>query len=255
MSNRRQQGVVLIELAVGLPLFLIFLFFFVYLGITYNAKNSLRSAMENATRSALTRGKLSYSFGNYSLYQGLDTLCTNMSDRGNDALMRTLYHNVSTPDGIDNYNETSTHWSHWLDQDANSANFCRLPLHQIYAIIFTQAAMEKSVGGTVRFPCDPADTREGRGGAGCLRCIPLNPCSLDRSPLNPPITDDSDLKQQCDLTTILNRSAISCEYRPDSVFVTPIDALISLFTGSRTQTVSTVRYTSFFDIPVDYDWY
>jgi hypothetical protein len=242
-KKKQLRGAALLEIIICLPVLLMMMWLFLYVGIMYNARSSLVSAMENSLRVALTRSNLSLSMADEeSLYQYLDTLCSSLSGSGRNALEPILFANQKEEAGIDEYNRNTAHWKDWY-QSGEGALFCEQPLHNIYAIVFIQLTMQNSVGNSVKFPCDPrSDDKD--AGAGCMRCIPLNPCSLDRSLV----------KSSCDQSTIFHRVAIECEFRPDSVFVAPFDALANLVTGSNTNTLSVISHRAFFETPLDINW-
>ena len=243
LKKKRSSGAALIEIIITLPVLLMMIWLFLYVGIIYNARSSLISAMENSLRVALTKSNLSLSMpDDQSFYLHLDSLCSSLAGAGRVALKPLLFSNLSEEFGIDEYNRNASHWKSWYQSD-DGALFCEQPLHNIYATVFIQLMMQNAVGNSIKFPCDPR-SNDKKAGAGCLRCIPLNPCSLDRTPL----------KNSCDQTTIFHRIAIECEFRPDSVFVAPFDALSNLVTGSSTKTVSIVSHRAFFETPSDINW-
>ncbi len=241
---------IFVELIFTLPLLLLFVWFFMYIGVIYNAKTSLISAMENSLRTGMVRGYLSITLDHRMLYDKIDDLCNHIYESTLDGL---LFSNAN-PSGSERasmiaaYDKTTEHWTDWVEGVPNEEYFCNQPLHNIYAILFTEQAMKKSLGAAVNFPCDPHDDASPSGGAGCLRCIPLNPCTMEQT--SPGVGSTS----YCDTNTIYHRVALFCEYRPASVFVEPIDALIKILTGKEVTTTSTVSYQAYYDIPMDFDW-
>lgn len=254
-KSSEERGAVFVELVFTLPLLLLLVWFFIYIGTIYNAKTSLVSAMDNSVRSAMTRGYLSETLSNRNLYDRLDDLCyfQNSPDMAGILFSRADVSSSERTTLINNYNQTTEHWDGWTDAALDSGHFCNQPLHNLYAVIFTQLAMKKSVGRSLRFPCDPQDDDQEGGGAGCMRCIPLNPCTMDRAEVNPAIIQDAD-DQVCDSSIINHRVAIECEYRPASIFVRPIDGLVRALTGQGIATNSTISYKTYYDLPMDYDW-
>lgn len=245
------RGAILVELIFTLPLLLLFIWFFIYFGIVYNAKSSLIAAMDNSLQTGMLRGYFSNTLDHRMLYDKLDDLCNYQQDSTLDSILyyKTGLSNAERSDFIANYNQTTAHWAGWTTDFVDEADFCSQPLHNIYAVVFTQLAMQKSLGAAVKFPCNPADDTAQTSGEGCLRCIPLNPCTMDTTQVDPASGGNG-----CNITTIFHRVALSCEYRPASVFVKPIDLLVRLLSAGQTSTNSTVSYKAYYDIPMDFDW-
>jgi hypothetical protein len=247
MRPPHQLGAVFLELLLGLPVMLMVIWLFIYIGIIFNLRASLTSAMDNSVRNALPRSALSLSLppGRF-LYGALDDLCGALSS-SDPKLDQLLFSGVDRAEGLTYYDNQSRHWKDWYggsnSVDTAQGLFCSQPLHNLYAIIFTSVIMKNAVGNTIRYPCDPLSSERGHG-AGCMSCIALNPCSLNTAQVS----------ENCPEETLFHRIVLECTARPAGVIVAPFDALSKLVTGSETETISIVKHRAIFETPVDINW-
>lgn len=135
----------MVEIAMALPLFILVVMIFVWLGMALNARTSLKYAMVEALALARQRAELRSS-------PAIESVINNF--RRTDPL---LVSGVPADAAEAYYNSHDI-----LSAYANSPTTA----WRVYALIFTYEAMKKSLGNGVRYPCSPDDA----GGDNCLAC-------------------------------------------------------------------------------------
>ena len=231
-AARGERGAALVELALTLPIFLAGLLFFIWLGISFNATNSLKSAVPRAIRLAATRGPD-------------DLLGTRIigdvhawrADQNDEGRMPTLLSLPSEHWGtaLKRYDESvaAVFGSSWTLRD--------LPPEYTYALIYVNEAMRQSVGATLRFPCDADDPVDG---AGCLECEFLNPDSL--KPASQMLKDGD---SPYDIDPPRRSIGLECRYQPQTAVVTPLVRLLSLLAGKTMASTIVFSHKQFMDFP------
>lgn len=216
-SNLRaptEKGATIVETVIALPLFLAVFLFFIFIGIAYNAKTSLAQATGMA-RHAYTRGQSSL-VGSEIIqsvqdWQGGFVGSTYLPPADVQALLSSPAESGSAFGAGGYYNSTT-------QTNYAGADFIDLPTPDIYALIYAYQSMLQSVGPTLRFPCDPNLAN----GSGCMRCRNINPSEFDGSATLAPTTFGFN-------TQFIG---LQCEYRPSSIFVDPIVALLRVMIGN-----------------------
>ncbi|MCO6431307.1 MAG: pilus assembly protein [Deltaproteobacteria bacterium] len=219
-SAFRSRGASIVEFVLLLPLFLFLMLFFIWYGVSLNAKTSLISAVTNGVRLAATRGKASVyrKVGNIA---GLDTWAGAISDI-DEAHTTGPTARVGNPGGLlvsphevfDVYNAKAT--------STFGRGMLSIPFPEYtYAVAYAVQMMRMSVGSALRFPCDPY----GADGDGCLMCRPVNPDTYSDAPYTAPLDATG---------TAARRIAVRCDYKPKSVVLTPLLRMLSIVTGTST---------------------
>ena len=208
-----ERGVTLVEVSFGLPLLLLGIYAVIFFSMTLNARGSLTSAVSNGTRLAFTRS-VDAEMGTTLIPEVRAYLNSGIATGALDQLLATPgLENVAFLPGNGGW-----YMNQWNSTLSLGGDISKLPPSYLYALVYTYRHFRQSVGGTVRFPCDPHDPVNG---AGCLRCTNLNATTGTRAASLPsaPILGDSDYD--------LNAVGVSCEYRPADLFFTPLLRLVS----------------------------
>lgn len=192
-TKKQEKGVGVIEVAIGLPLFLGFIFLTYWAAIYFNARTSLSSALPQAMRMAQTRSNLSMMGGGvhtaidcFYFFRGETTvpyentidpaLCEQFVQNSGPwaSVGEAMYnknHALSVADGATVI--LQTHAGLALFEYDSKAKFCdpnttieELPRNYIYSLAYLYAIMRKSIGPALRYPCNPNSTI----GTNCLRC-------------------------------------------------------------------------------------
>lgn len=210
--RRGERAVTLVEVSIGLPLLLLGIYGVVFFAATLNARGSLMSAVSNGARLAFTRS-VEAEMGVTLIPEVQAYLNSGSATGALDQLLATpgLESSAFAPGG----GWYLGAWNSTLDLNSDIS---KLPSSYLYALVYTYRHFRQSVGGSVRYPCDPHDPVNG---AGCLRCTNLNATTGSRapSPSGSPVLGDSDYD--------LNAVGVSCEYRPADYFITPLLRFVS----------------------------
>ena len=135
----------MVEIALALPLFILGVMIFVWLGMALNARTSLKYAMAEAMGLARQRAALKTS-------PGIEAVIAHRARTHN-----LLVHNVPASDAD----------SYYRNHDImNPLNIVPTESWRVYALVFTYEAMKKSLGEALRYPCLPDEP----GGENCLAC-------------------------------------------------------------------------------------
>ncbi len=208
--SQGEGGVSIVEVAIGLPIFLLFIFFIIALGVYFSAVGSLQTAV-GTTRLALTRGQ--------DRLVGSEIIShINAWHAGTGTFSDVSpYVTISVPQ-----DEARDLLNQWVDDTFGSGIVLQdLPAHYTYALVYAAQHMRTTSGQTVRTPCDPDEP----GNDGCLACRFIDPyfgheCHFDSS-----------CPQIGDVNYSENILGLTCSFRPAQGFVSPFLRLLSLVTG------------------------
>ena len=226
-----EKGIAMVEMTIALPLFLLFAFTIVALAFLFNAKSALRTATERAVLLGITRGATEY--------LGMEIITEiNQYKAGDDSgrIRELLSNKVTWGSDTDEYYELRAGEPTTPDREVGWVFKCPLdemPAEYIYTLIYTYETTRISLGDTVRYPCNPNDMSDG---AGCLRCVFLNPVSVTTdikySESNPDYSSPPCPQFSMDEVAPPRRHlGIECEYQPDNIFIKPALSLMQYFTG------------------------
>jgi hypothetical protein len=240
--NLRSRGAILVELALGLPLFLGTILFIVWLAISVNAHASLDLAVKNAVRAGLTRGIL----------RDQDQIgfieSANPGNRGDPSFNKMMNYNSgkSDSDAIAYYNEHTFLNQYLSVYNTNNRSIETAYPEYIYTLIYLNEALKGSLGGNVKFPCNPGpDATNNPGTAECVECQFLDPVCHDfrGSPAAPSAcTGPPPNPGSLDLPR--GRIGLSCRYHFNSTILAPVLALLNMVAPSITSKLSIVEAKS-----------
>ena len=214
----------MVETAIVLPLVLLGIFFFIWLGTVMHAKSSLDAAVTRAVRLACTRGVKEVA--------GLEIIERIQNWQGGAALstVEMLLKNGDIPNWMDWYTATSTQFNFVSGLDG-------LPSEYIYALVYVNEAMKKSIGSSIRYPCDPEDLSSG---SGCLGCVFLNPDDL---------TSLYDSPGPWGIDAPRRKIGIECRFQPAHAFLKPLVSLIGFLTGGLADPLIVLKKKAIVDVP------
>lgn len=172
-----EAGVAFIEIAIGMPIFLAMIFLLLWLTTMSNAKTALTAAVAIGTRAGGTRGdselmnydrwliSTSSQRDHESLLAPIDKFMfsTNYFDLGAKSLLVSpdLEAKFTTPSLLD------------IPVPGGKGKSFPTPLDCptcTYSLVYIYEYMKGSIGGDVRYPCDPGDPNDQRRGEACLHC-------------------------------------------------------------------------------------
>jgi len=209
----------MIETAIFMPLVLLGILFFIWLGVTFNARTSLEAAVPRSIMLAITRG-VNERVGT-DIIQDVQRWHDDPADV-TDRLGKFLAKDVLfDPDALNYYQQHST-----TVFDNRALN--EMPQEYIYAQLYVNEAMKQSVGSVVKYPC--------AGQPGCLNCAFLNPTTLDT------ITPYGDEPPR-------RKLGLECSYQLSSVLLDPIFSLLRLILGDAAIGPMIIRQRQFMDVP------
>ncbi len=164
----------IVEIAIAMPIFLFFVYIFIWLAVARNQITSFSSAVHFGTRLSITRGKKEVMGYDPLSENGLIPVLDKTTIDSNDAIVKSI---LSTEDLENSMSYTYDEWS----QETLGLNFNELPNYYFYALAFIYQSLKRSVGNSVRFPCDPKDphNNDPQKGDMCLKCTFINPKAND----------------------------------------------------------------------------
>lgn len=172
-SRRSNSGAVMLQAAIGMPLFLIIILFLVWLGTTLNARVSLETSLRSALRLATTRGILA-STDDIRMMPSLEELLTGATSgdsRRAEKLMNST--DSSFLQALSYVNATTVR-----PIFGSSASLENLPREYAYALVYLNQALKTSIGNAnFKFPCNASDPT--KSDPGCLQCVFLHPECMD----------------------------------------------------------------------------
>jgi len=197
------KGAVLIELALALPIFLAVIFGIIWVSQLYQAQTALTAAVGNSMRLGVTRGN--------ELEIGVDIIEAVQTYEESVLSQLLISPNMPNAELFDYGNlEVFNVFNGISTLNQLSAEYPEF----VYALIYIKASMRNSLGNSVRYPCDPADS----DGAGCLLCTFKNPHGPPDEPYLPPGLSAREM-------------AIECRFRPGGGLTNVVYTLLSLATG------------------------
>ncbi|MBN8550902.1 MAG: pilus assembly protein [Deltaproteobacteria bacterium] len=212
-----QRAATLIETAIILPLFLFFILFVIWLGISFHEKATLSTSLGGGLRAAATRSDFFLMNSSTGILPAVQAWSGGSPD---PALKPVLAHNAPGP-------------SDWGEEfydsvDGTSKVFGGLPLGSlpkpyIFALIYVHESLRQSLGGSVRYPCDPYSSTDP---AGCVGCRFLNP---EDGSLDPYVDGSGNL-----LPPPTDRLGLQCDYRPANFIIGPLTRILGQITGNPT---------------------
>ena len=252
--TRGARGVALVEIAIVLPLFLGVVLIFIWLAVMLNARAALTSAVEDGVMLAVTRANQNtltepllpvidnnwLGTGGNSFPAALqDVMCQDASDPGSTAC-------------VSKYNVCTVGQTYTTTLD-------KLPAQYTYMLAYINEAMRQSLGGMVKFPCNPtgpsslapicpsstyssaSNLQPDDLGPGCMICAFLE-TDVDppRIP-QPPIDLSGYSVDQIGLMT--SKMAIACSYEPDATVARPLQGLLG-WVGVNTVITVGALYTA-----------
>lgn len=233
MRKRKCQfGVVFTEIALLLPIIISFVFFSLWIGVTLNARTSFTSALGNAPRLALTRGDATRS--GTALIAAIESW--HESGEVSQDLLRLMASSHFQPFDINYYNLLDPQHSPTVEVFGRTLQ--EMPPAYSYVLVYTYEALHQSVGGSLRYPCDPYghSNHDALSGSGCLSCRFLHP--FDYSPGAPLVRDPP-----------ITRIRLSCDFQPDNTLLRPALRFLSLLGGRDvTQKALVINRKVVFDI-------
>lgn len=217
----------MLETAVLLPLLVLGIFFFIWLGTVMHAKSSLDAAVARAVRLACTRGVSEVA--GMEVIQRVQDWQRSGDDSGIEPLLK---------------NGDFSNWLEWYDDRSNQifsgvSNLISMPSEYIYALVYVNEAMKQSVGAGVRYPCDPEDLVNG---GGCLGCSFLNPDTLESGF---PSEDPAQWAGPPPRRSI----GLECRYQPDHTILKPLVKFIAMLTGDLAEPLLVLKKKAIVDVP------
>lgn len=156
------NGAVMIEIVLGLPIFMGLLLMLLWLSTVLNAQTALTSAVSVGVRGGATRGN-----ARLMGYQRMWTQFQNQPDSGAAIILPldwAVVHHTGLP-------------KEFLSSDSSLEDAVPEALGELvrcpeclYAYAYTTQFLSSAVGGEVRYPCRPNDPDDPRRGAGCVWC-------------------------------------------------------------------------------------
>lgn len=228
-TGKGEKGIVFTGVAVSMPLILISLFIFLYLGQYLLSKSSLRHAVLIGTRFGATRGKetLAWRDGSTGILEKIKDY------KSGGAMPLSLYSSGYGSVAETNYSQIMTAYGNY----PTGTTLKDLQPEAILSLISAYESIKTRMSSDVKYPCSVSNS----GGAtelfdtpGCLVCYPWNSPSYVGGSLT------SVYKPY-----IRNFISIGCVYNPSNLFIRPILSLFSLM-GMETKgwSVVTAQTTS-----------
>ncbi|MCB0358496.1 MAG: hypothetical protein KDD44_02640 [Bdellovibrionales bacterium] len=214
------RGVVIVEVAILFPLFMLVIFAFIA-GIT--SKNAYYALHQSVgyTRQAITRGDVQR-VGRDDMIQAVRA----WKDSGGSnsaGIHSLLVHGV--PVGL--FSNYDTMANSVFGVGCPTVNLIDLPDSYIYALIYASQTMLASVGGAeVKFPCDPTGTGP-NDGEGCLQCTLMHSSSESVTYAGP-----VDGPPFCSANYDLNWVGIQCRHKLGGGVLGPVIRLVDFMTPS-----------------------
>lgn len=239
------EGGVAVESALVLPIFILGVFFFLWIGVTLNDKAALSSAVTRAVRLAATRGSLAGA-RNQDIHQiaDIEDWISSGGATLSTRLQELLVHGVDTQDAFDKFYSASNQTT-----DVFQRPLYQLPASYTYALVYFNEAIKQSIGSSVRFPCDPNDTdgTDPQHGYGCVECKFLNPSTLDYTFWNSrgPNNGGSILRNDVPAYQV----AMDCKFRQASFLIGPLSRLLSIVTGDTSSSIFILNKNASFNAP------
>jgi hypothetical protein len=211
---RSECGANLVEIMLGLPLFLLGVLISLWLGVALNESTGLKYAVHTGAELAQTRSSralMGYSpSSNSGLIDAIEKfvgVSGGPCGRFDEIRPWLVSHNIRSDSGAEQ------RYRQWLSGNGYGVELCRIPRAALYALVYTYMTMEQVAGSTLTYPCDTKTDAK----AGCLRCtlMPLKDMALSGCPG----------QDGCD-PVIKNRFGIECSFRPDYGLLRPIRNLL-----------------------------
>lgn len=252
-KSSKEKGAVLIQLAIGLPIFLFLILFVVWLGTYLNAKVSIQAALKAATRAGVTRGLMSTWDDLYTV-DGIKQWSSGSPPQNIQNML--AYGSVKgTPitfdDALKFYKEVT------ITPVYGERDLWKMPPEFKYTLIYLNESLRLSLGGQVKFPCRslsgyPTGILPEELEPGCIQCTFLHPDCQDFTPLDgievtdPKQKDPNAKVWRCQDGTAIDipsydinllrggmiprgKVVLGCSYKLDSTILNPLLALIKIF--------------------------
>lgn len=219
----------MVEVALLFPFFLAGLLLFIWIGVRFNARASLSAAISNAARLASTRGartEADEKLVGEDLISVIDSWKSGTGSSDFEKLMKS-------PD-ID-YNTAMDFYDAYSVKIFGGETLDALPVTYTYTLAYINEALRMSLGGYVRYPCDPEDDGDPQDGAGCVGCTFLHPEYLN----------DAEFSGDPPERVI----AIECKYQPSNSLLAPLQALIGIISGNANFTRILVKNRQLINMP------
>lgn len=171
-QGSKEYGIVLIEIAIGIPVFLILFFLLLWMSNVNNSRSALTHAIRVGVRGGGTRG-------NENLMNQKRWLISLSSLNDDEALLLPIDRYAVGNASFDTFKHLIV--SKDLEDKFQNVSDLQLPTSKgvsfpkscvtcLYALVYVYEYMKSAVGGDVRYPCDPADLDDSKRGDGCLQC-------------------------------------------------------------------------------------
>jgi len=256
-EKRRRQtaGATMLETALILPLVLVIAFGLMYLSSAFNAKLSLKWAVGQAVRLAITRGDIRRVgmriIPSLSDFTGLyaPRIHSFTFSEATDQAKTLLSYQVPYNDAIQFYD---TRLFEPFQRDAHfDGNLNNSYPTFLYAIAYANETMRQSLGMSVKYPCDP-DGSGPNDGPGCFMCQFLNPDTMD---LTGYVSVADVVGRAQIIGPPIYKIALRCSYRPMSPFLQPISGLLRVFVPNQGNFLSrTMTVTKNYRIEINNHW-
>ena len=256
-----QQGAMLVEIAVGLPIFTALLFMTYWIFMAYSWKESITVSVYTAVDLAKTRGN-PYSVGLATTSQVTGETAEGLGYASMDALGLIppldrfmngegwqgemgsfsepgLLTSGNMPDYTQFGGSAENAYGYFIaSQGWTSLNFAdgppaSIPRSALYAMAYAYELLRTNLPTGTKFPCDPNGSIENGDGPGCLYCVPAKPEDLNCEPDN------------CN-----DRFGLQCYFKPSNVLLGPIRAILGMEAGSNDLVLS-ARHYDFADLSND----
>ena len=215
-GKRKDGGGILVETVLFFPFFLLGIMVFIWLGLVMNAKSALTASVSRAPRIAITRADSKLLGGH--MIQPIENWHDHTETQAErERVYKLLMYPPENP---------ATNWF-WTDAEHrynteavkvfNPAGGLRgMPPEYIYTLVYLNEYMRQSVGGSVRYPCEP----DAPDAAGCFSCTFLNPDDWGTVPGSYNKTPPTD------------RIGVECRYQPGHYLIEPIQGLLRFVSGN-----------------------
>ena len=240
----RESGVALIETIIVLPLFLILVFFFIWLGSALNAKAALTSAVGQAVRLAITRGN-EFTIPT-PLFAVVDEWQNSTEVIPPSALTEVLCHGIEPDKCITIYQQCT--YGRLFGIANVPGGIRQVPREYLYAMIYLNEAMRQSLGGMVKFPCKPDTSSVGLcpadiydaiadapSGEGCMLCIFLDtrhvPPMIPVAQVSIQEINDNYPPKVDDPKWLRSKIGIECGYHLSATVTRPLQRLLGAIGG------------------------
>lgn len=215
------RGVSFVEIAIGLPVFLLFVFFLLWFAMTYQVRTALFASLAAGQRLGITHADVGPRLtGDSSVgapgsvigtIGAIDTWRLSGSALGTE-VQNFFSFGVSNPNWMQVYNyDISAIWPGYTLQSA--------PPEYAYSLAYIYEGIRMRLGSAVKYPCNPVGSAPDDG-PGCLQCRFLNPLNY---------THDTRFPGPMPRLQI----ATECRYLPLNFIVTPVYRLLSLVLGAE----------------------